>query len=263
MCGGVPLWVCTCTLHRHPSYANACCMVQRCYSCQTAHPMQSTTSNCLVHLQTYGGALCGTRGTINRCQQELLHRDEALIVEGPCWDPMTMPSTCAGPTCTYAILAMPAPDLGCSPGAASALLIKRCGWVLVWHRACAYAALYRLACTEELLPIAPEALQTAEPATPQDLNAVRAMLDGVPPCKDTTAWLLQLHSRVDQAVRVRCGCCLVNECPIGAPWFAQAAVRDQLSKKRAAEPPAKQTGRRGRKPNSTNPRGGGLQLRRR
>lgn len=135
--------------------------------------------------------------------QELLHRDEVLIVEG--FD-AAAPGGGPAPTCTYAILAMPAPDLGGlqgTPAAAGALLIKRCG-SMVMLGPCP-ATFHRVACADELLPVAPEALQPAEAATAQDLAAVRAMMEGVPSCTDMT-WLLQLRSGVEQAARVRLAC---------------------------------------------------------
>lgn len=64
--------------------------------------------------------------------QELLQRDEALIVEGPCMDAVLDEQR--PPTCTHAILPMPAPELGSLQGAstaAGALLIKRCCGVIM------------------------------------------------------------------------------------------------------------------------------------
>lgn len=118
----VPLPILLC--HRWLGCASACCMVQHCSWCQTARLTRNATSGCLVPWQPCARVSCVV--VCHACTQELLQRQGALIVQGPCCNTAADKPV---PTCAYAVLPMPAPELGGvqdMPTAAGALLIKRC-----------------------------------------------------------------------------------------------------------------------------------------
>lgn len=109
--------------------------------------------------------------------------------------PLTHTLSLSGVKYLYILMAMPSTDHDTSSPAPR-------GTRRTTTSAAGALVLKRLACSEELLPMVPEALQPAETPTAEDHALVCRMLDEVPCCPSTPAWPLQLSSGIEHAVRV-------------------------------------------------------------